>query len=162
MVEETKTKERNEKGHDCNNCDKIPSSIDITMSTDGREYYGVLNLNNALFCYKFTIPKDIGRPHTPKEIEDGTKFYFADSDGRPLSLAREMDSYMRNLVSKAAVVIAVQAKQSGVTEIGRRLETILGPNSPAPEINSQYSGCAPATPEIKKFIQDYKSRGQKA
>ena len=149
----------NEK-HDCSKCDKIPAAIKVRQSRDGKEYSGVLSLNDAIFDYSFKLVGEF--PKTFEELEKSVQFSFRDADGKEIAFNKTIESYMKTLVTSAATQLAMQAQSSGVREIASMLEEVLGSANALPEISTEYNACQKIIPEIRQFIEDYKIRGQKA
>jgi hypothetical protein len=150
-----------EEKHDCSKCRKIPAAIRVIQSSDRRQYQGILNLNEAVFNYRFRLLRN--SPNAPiDEVQQNVQFSFTDSEGKELKLQGNVENYMRDLVTGAAVCLAVKLNASGIMPLIGNLEKALGIGNLEQELGTDFHQCQTVTPEIRQYIEDYKARGQKA
>lgn len=145
--------------HDCSKCNKVPAQIEITGSAKERMYHGTLQLAEASFAYSLGFKGDLSEVKKPEDVIKYVEFKVTDADGKAMTLDEDISHYFMTVVSSAAAQFELEAQMTRAVAGG--LEQMFGGKVEIPT-EGNYKSCLPASDDVKKFLQEYKARGQKA
>ena len=151
--------EENQKEHDCTKCDQVKSEIEVNRVEPDKCYNGTLNMNESSFAYLLRFNKDISQIKNIDDLKNGVELTLADADGKAMTLDEKMNEYFVKVVGTAIAQFEITTQMT--KRIAGQLEQMLGGKIEVPNCVS-YNGCIPSNDNVKKFLQDYNARGQKA